>query len=509
MSASRDHSDTPDEGASSRAFNRKWGHNSFISTTAQQRHAIDDSFTLGRAPGFGRTSDGNSSCVCVHAEYDDNDDPFASIVDFLDRREKELNLKSENVSKRHAAAPGSQGDVGYSHSQNRRDNCGASYPKPLEKTCNFDYPISSDFRDPTPARIPTGYEKSHKDIKDSTSPDNSRPPIISQSSCRKRQYTVLKSTTPRFTFSRKPKNHFITPSAKKSLPSRVLFPESSSTVSSKKRQKRHTFRPTAEVCVNAMPPTISNNRNEDFVPSFMTRFGKSSSVSNASKEELLQDDAEDFNLVTSNKLLREGSKYAKSTLRGSKRDLNSSSGYLTKRLHSLRVNDQMMNMRLHSGKLSTSSLIPRARCYGGVNATSLRNVATTVLDVTVGGYINIGCAKLSIFGDSRRAAMAYIHTYKTILTENEELTSRIQFPCFSWIVLSLDLLQKKGVSDARPMQLRIYDAIIITPRSEDKDPKGKIPTIICTHVYEEYPDELPPLPMVSFDSRSYASNLNF
>jgi len=309
----------------------------------------------------------------------------------------------------------------------------------------------------------------------------------------------MKNTTPRFTFSQKLKDPFITPSAKKTLPSKVLFPPSSFTLRSQKRQKRHTFRPTADVSVNSVVSTNKNNRNEDFVPSFISRSGKSSSLSNISKEKIQQDDAEDDNLVTSTELLQERSRYTNNTLLRSKRDSVGSSGYLTKRLQSLRANHQMMKMRLHSEKVSTRSLISRTRRCGGGNARSPRNDATTVLDVTVCGS---GCANVPIFGDSKRAAVAYIHSYKTQLMEKKQPDRSSQFPCFSWIILSQDMLHKRCISDARPMQLRIYDAIVIQPRSEDGDPKENMPTIICACVYEDYPSALPPLPMVSFDVRS-------
>lgn len=484
--------ETPDEGASSRAFYR--GHDSVTLTNAQHRRTLYDSLSCGCAGGFGSTSDDISSHVCVDSEDDENDDPFASIVDFLDRREKVLDLKSDDdVSKQHTALSGSQGEAGDSHLQNRQNNCSAARtPNPFQKTCNLERFVSGDDHDLTAVRNLTGFDKFPKDFKDSSTHENSRPSINSQSINRKRQYSVVKNTTPRFTFSQKPEHPFITPSAKKTLPPKVLFPPSSSTLRSQKRQKRHTFRPTADVSVNSVASTDKNNRNEDFVPSFISRSGKSSSVARTSKEKIQQDDDEDDNLVF---------RYTHNALRRSKRDSIASSGYLTKRLHSLRANNQVMNMRLHSEKLSTPSLISRTRRRGGGNATSPRNDATTVLDVTVCENFNLGCVNVPIFGDSKRAVIAYIHSYKTLPTEKKQPNRSSRFPCFSWIILSQDMLQKRRISDARPVQLRIYDAIVIQPRSADGDPKENIPTIICAHVYEEYPSALPPLPMVSFDVR--------
>ena len=79
--------------------------------------------------------------------------------------------------------------------------------------------------------------------------------------------------------------------------------------------------------------------------------------------------------------------------------------------------------------------------------------------------------------------------------------------------MSQDEIREQGISDGGTKQLRFYDAVVIPPRVVSTNPSTvasnevnqhdinsqNMPTIVCTHVCQEYPAEQPLLEEVSFE----------
>ena len=202
---------------------------------------------------------------------------------------------------------------------------------------------------------------------------------------------------------------------------------------------------------------------------------------------------------------------------------NAKSGYLVQRLHSLRSADLRMAMRLRSGQYSTipgsshNLLVSRKRRRsggGGGDYLDSKNSTSSILDVTVSG------ASLSntAFGEGGTTVLlAFIHVYtatKHPAGHCVEPYNGMTVPCFARIVISRDVLRERDIDDGCIKQLRFYDAVVIPSRlptvaPEDAAAKGlnhnhelcmrSMPTIICTHICQDYPPEQPPLEDVSFD----------
>ena len=379
----------------------------------------------------------------------------------------------------------------------------------------------------------------------STQPSRRRRESTSSSS------VVKKSTTPpRFTFqsSAKPKRStFKTPSDKSIPPSRTLFSSSimsqktsnksttqtkSSNTSTQKRKHRHTFRQSMDRSTSNTPATKNNNvRDLGFVPSFLSN-AKGGGVNGASphkdappeEDEQNDFDSQDDTSLFSRNIISGFQQQQRQTQRKSESS-NAKSGILVQRLRSLRSTDQRMAMRLRSGQYSASgssgadgglmSMRKRRRSAGNGHL-DVKNTASSILDVTVSGALLSGnTGSSNEFGDGRTLLPAYIHGYTTTKQPSGQGELKgVTFPCYSWIVMSQDVLREQGIvnEDGCTKQLRFYDAVVVPPRlasihdqpaatSNEANRSNEMlhmPTIICTHVCQEYSAE-EQLDNVSFD----------
>lgn len=380
----------------------------------------------------------------------------------------------------------------------------------------------------------------------------------SQPSRRRRESTsssvMKKSTTPpRFTFqssAKRPKSStFKTPSDKSLPPSRTLFSSSiisqktsnrsttqpkSSNTSTQKRKHRHTFRQSMDRSATSNTPATKNNNVRDlgFVPSFLSNAkgggtGASPHKDAPAEEDEQNDfDSQDDTSLFSRNIISGFQQQQRQSQRKSESS-NAKSGILVQRLRSLRSTDQRMAMRLRSGQYSASgssgagggllSMRKRRRSAGN-DHLDVKNTASSILDVTVSGALlsdNTGSS--NEFGDGRTMLPAYIHGYTmTKQPSGQGELKGVTFPSYAWIVMSQDVLREQGIvnEDGCTKQLRFYDAVVVPPRvasirhdqpaatSNEANRSNEIlhmPTIICTHVCQEYPAEERQLDNVSFD----------
>lgn len=356
---------------------------------------------------------------------------------------------------------------------------------------------------------------------------------------RKKEYSIMTTTTSRFTFQstksaikstiksatkQPPPNNnsmsnFKTPS-NESLPHRTLFSTSQTSTAKKRRVQRHSFRQSLDRSKAAFTTTpaaeVSSSDARAFgcTPSFLAKrrgAGGDKSTDDISQEyhEVGGGAVESNRLNTSSFLSTQDGNKRLETNRRSKD--NAKSGYLLQRLRSLRNSDQRMAMRLRSGQYSTSfssagssggSLTARKRRRSGNDYLDPKNVALTELDVTVLGGNIPGCEGMCSFGEGKTIMLSYIHRYE-ITKEGISMvgSDAIKRPCYSWIVLPNDVLREQGIAGDKK-QLRLYDAVVIPPRvtgTMTECMKQAMPTIVCTHVCEQYSKELTALPDVSFE----------
>lgn len=143
-----------------------------------------------------------------------------------------------------------------------------------------------------------------------------------------------------------------------------------------------------------------------------------------------------------------------------------------------------------------------AFCQGAFDMNDPRKRASTVLDLTiVGNLIPSGTRKNST--DGKYNAACYIHRQATA-TDNR-LTAH---PAFAWASFLPTSIRTLGIR--RGTSLRVYDAIVITPRGVGTDGSlvdGKTkpgccwPVVARTDLCELYPGTLEPLPEVpAFES---------
>lgn len=375
---------------------------------------------------------------------------------------------------------------------------------------------------------------------------------LSHVSKKRRESSVMKKLSPtRFSFaqsSAKPKtSSFKTPSTK-SLPSRDLFSsrimsqKSTATKSSlkkstikstiqkstniSKRKQRHTFRQSTDL---ASTPAVSNNvRDMGFVPTFLANSNGRSGTS--PKDAPADDDDDDDNdfaysrrdsssAFSQNMIIDFQQQQKRQRQARKSESSNAKSGYLVQRLRSLRNTDQRTAMRLRSGQYSnsgsSSAFMSRKRRRSGNDYLDLKNNASSTVDATVSGS-SLSETNASIMGEGRNALVAYIHRYtmtKQPLSGHNEQINGMATPCFAWIIMSQDEIREQGISDGGTKQLRFYDAVVIPPRVVSTNPSTvasnevnqhdinsqNMPTIVCTHVCQEYPAEQPLLEEVSFE----------
>ncbi len=329
------------------------------------------------------------------------------------------------------------------------------------------------------------------------------PGTISQ---RRREYSVIKSTTPRFSFQSSGKSTSSTirksPVERHSISSPLLSQKSNTQLPKKsgKRKHRHSFRQSidrnASRSTTAAVTEVNNNMRElGFAPNFLAN----TRAAGFANEDAIGDGDDDdartkrkWNRLTSSQPA-DTSPYKQST--STRR--NKAGGYLIQNLRSLRNNDQRMAMRLRAsaGGYSSAPMASKRR-------RSSKQGAASELDVTV-----MDAAALHPFG-AGKIRLAYIHRYTG--------TTNYMLPCYSWIVLPQDVVNEQSIGEggggAGSTQLRFYDAIIIPPSVASISAGGEsfpltgleehelpLPTIISANVFEPCTLDMAVLPNASFD----------
>lgn len=378
-------------------------------------------------------------------------------------------------------------------------------------------------------------------------------PIPRTTSKRRREYSVVKSTTPRFSFQSATKSAAATASNNKKSPMMEVVQHSVTSPltatqsenqprksSKQRRMHRHSFRQSLDRnntsnnnSSSAMMTQVNNNMRElAFVPKFLAN-SRAGCANDAISSQLEGGDNDDGN--NNNDTKRKWGPMSSTVTTSPYKQSNSSSnsrrnkagGYLIQNLRSLRSNDQRMAMRLRvSMGGSSSALMSRKRRRssagaagsgggGAVGNLDPKQVATSQLDVTVMGATD-GGSSVSNNQNESSIRLTYIHRYTASAAAVNNLTT----PCYSWIVLPQSVIHEQQsigegnniVGGSMLLQFRCYDAIVIPPRIVHVDAKGHaippsgleeherpLPTIICANVCEKYTDTMPPLPDVSFD----------
>lgn len=291
---------------------------------------------------------------------------------------------------------------------------------------------------------------------------------------KRKQYSVIKSSTPRFTFqSTVKKSSLQTPAThRQSLPNRTLF-STQTTQKPAKLTKRHSFRKSLD-----KSPVAKDVRSLDCTPSFLPRVKRKEGTSSTETPMPLDTPHSSFASLKSS-LIHEIKPHA---------SRHGKAGYLIQRLRSLRSNDQRMAMRLRSGQLSM-----RKRRRSG-NEFDAKYSAKTELDVTLSSIA-------SVFGESKSMVIGYIHRFEGV--NGGEVDEKLKFPCFAWMLLSNDSFREQGLINGSLKQLRFYDAVVIPKRTSTgclmtSDSLQTMPTIACGTVCEQYSAEAV-LPNISFD----------
>jgi len=229
-----------------------------------------------------------------------------------------------------------------------------------------------------------------------------------------------------------------------------------------------------------------------------------------------------------------------------------SNGYLVRRLRSLRDADRlaattslrggggggrycMTTPGGSSNPLLLSSSRKRRRgggffaaAAGGVDCPD--RAAPSTLDVTVSGPppSSSDPAFVGGGGGGTIVLLAYLHLH-TVATRppsgkcEGRRDGGTTLPGFAQLVMSRDAMREMGiVVDGRAKNLRLYGAVVIPPprsaaasaertdavgdgANRDRDELrmiGRLPTIVCTNYFREYPVDQPPLRDVSFDGFS-------
>ena len=451
------------------AQRQKYGQGQIIPANKRRRMTAEPSSQRDRALGD----------TCDYLDDDlDEENPFDSINILLDRREAEAEAeklvdKAEQLNDT-AFGPAESGDNSIQEIQHDEPafsqhsyqfSCHASLIGEEEETSQYNKSIA-----PTNEHFfgPTDEQKETVAIETST--NNKRT----------KQFSIIKSSTPRFTFQStvKATTTLQTPSHRQSLPNRNLFSSQSvTTQKSAKLTKRHTFRKSIE------KPAIQDARNLGCTPSFLPGRKRTNGIS--PDIALPQGPASTFASLKSS--VTHDTK--PNTSRGGK------AGYLIQRLRSLRNNDQRMAMRLRSGQLLSSSSVLARKRRRSSEFFDAKNSIKTELDVTVSNITRV-------FGESRTMVVGYIHRFECV---NGGTDYKWDVPCFAWLILSNDVMREQGMSDGTVTKLKLYDAMVISKRIPDATLETltvpielAMPTVVCGGVCEQYTSEVN-LPEVSFD----------
>ena len=334
---------------------------------------------------------------------------------------------------------------------------------------------------------------------------------------RRREYSVVKSTTPRFSFQSSVKS---ASTSRNSISPPLLSPKSGKQPPKKsvKRKHRHSFRQSMdrkESKSTASITQVNNNMRElGFAPKFLAN-ARPASFSNEDAIGEGNDDDDALGKRKWNRLTSSQAAITSPKKQSSSSRRNKTAGYLIQGMRSLRNNDQRMAMRLRAstGGYGTAPMSSKRRRSSGASTGSSMNllasnqVAASELDVTV--MMDVAVPNHNDDLGIGKIRLAYIHRYTGAMGCQA-------VPCYSWIVLPQHVLDEKAIGDtggASSTQLRCYDAIIIPPRIASISAEGQpiplnglkeielpLPTIICANVCEQCTnDTTTSLHDVSFD----------
>lgn len=507
---------------------QKWGSGSSVSIRAQRARGGETAESSRDEEAwdgdFGPANDGVHNCGGTRAGGDDDDNPFESIGKALDARERDARTTEDAAGKvrdaeRTSRTSSLSADRGPSTS--RRDR-GRRGPRPArlldverERADAGGRPTPSERREtPAPRRLPIARRSldAQKSRSDKTVGRVSRPSTMPRGAS-----TAKK--TPRLSFrSLATSQRAETPSQTPShgaLPSRALF--ASNGTSSRKRQRRHTFRPSTDPSSDAPPP--GNDAREGFVPRFLTAKSGSGAPPPAeapAEEEddfrSTRDEASAFsqNLVSAHWQRQSQQRKAESSSTGK-------AGYFVQRLRSLRGADAHAATKLRGATHSLSAsrtnsafLSRKRRRSGGDGAGGRAHSSSSTLDVTVAGPSAHAVTAMDplAWGRGRTRLPAYVHRCSSKEEPNDHHT--IHFPCYAWILVSQEGMRDLGVGDGHgTKQLRLHNAVVIPPRGGERHPppstaaegdeRHGMPTIVCAQCCEDYAAETLPLPDISFD----------
>jgi len=335
---------------------------------------------------------------------------------------------------------------------------------------------------------------------------------------RRREYSVVKSTTPRFSFQSSVKSTTSTVIRKSPMERHSI---SSSPKSDKqhpkksvKRVHRHSFRQSidrnASKSTADMTQVNINMRELGFAPTFLAN-SRAAAFTNADAI----GEGDDDDARTKRKWNRLSSSQAAVTSpfkQSSSGRRNKTGGYLIQNLRSLRNNDQRMAMRLRAstGGYSSAPMASKRRRSSSGGGSSISQVAASELDVTV---MDAAVPNQNVPFGAGKIRLAYIRRY----------TGAVDFklPCYSWIALPQNVMNEQSIGEGEgkgSTQLRCYDAIIIPPRVASISTEGQpiplnglekhelpLPTIICANVCERCTtdtctnNDMSPMHEVSFD----------
>ena len=449
------------------ARSQRWGQGQMI--PANKRHRIT------AEPASQQSKDHGGEHDYLGDDLDD-ENPFDSINILLDRREAEVEAEKladkteqldDTACRQADSVDNSTQQIQYDELVFSQHNDQFSCHDSLngdEETSQFNESISPEKNDATGQHF---FGSTDEQREKTTISDNNK---------RTKQYSIIKSSTPRFTFQSTMKATALqTPSHKQSIPNRNLFSShTTQKFKSAKLTQRHTFRKSIE------KTGIKDARNLECTPSFLLGRKRTEGISPGIA--LAQGPSSTFASLKSS--VTHDTKPNAS--RGGK------AGYLIQRLRSLRNNDQRIAMRLRSGQLSSGSVLARKRRRSSELFDAKNSIKTELL-VTVS---NIS----QLFGENRRMIVCYVHRFECA---NGDVDEKLNVPCFAWLILSNDVIREQGMNNGTVTNMKFYDATIIQKRmlpteSLSMPIESAMPTIVCGSTCEQHSSEII-LPDVSFD----------
>jgi len=483
--------------------NQLWGHGENITASQRRRKATKNS------PGSIAPESMNKN-----GDYSEDENLFDIIERELDEREEEARREQQQHQQRCFQEQNDGKDN--KNNFNSQANA-AAWSQSGHDDDEVDFlPMRDDWTTKDGSGIGMIYSPAESKRKDEASnndisrnqfeaTDGNAAMIPRTISKRRREYSVIKSTTPRFSFQTSGKSTSTTirksPMERHSISSPLLSRKSDKQLPKKsvKRKHRHSFRQfidhNASLSSTAAVTEVNNNMRElGFAPKFLANTRAAGVVHDDAIGDCDDNDARTkrkWNRLTFSQAAAT-SPYKQST--NSRR--NKAGGYLIQNLRSLRNNDQRMAMRLRAstgGYCSAPMSSKRRRNSSGggsgIHLLGPKQGAASELDVTVMDaaalYQNVN---ESSFG-AGKIRLAYIHRYTG--------TMNYILPCYSWIVLPQNVINEQSIGEGGgggSTQLRCYDAIIIPSSVASISAWGKpfpltglqehelpLPTIICAN----------------------------